>query len=220
MIDAYDQIRIVNLRTRADRRRQMRSELRRIGLATDPRVEFVNAVAPENAGPWPNLGAHGCYMSHLSILRAAQLANASVLIFEDDCDFTDAAMNSQWGLGSDIFYGGFGATDYTNLDSSDIQGSHCMGFNRAVVGRLITFLENLSRNPAPPPIDGAYVEFRRANPELRTEFARPQVAVQRQSPSDIAPGRFDRNKWLSFAVGLVRKVNRGRYRRRKMMDGL
>ena len=220
MIETYDQIRIINLVARADRRRQMISELRRLGLGADPRVEFFAAVVPDDAGPWPNPGARGCYMSHLSILRAAQAVGASVLILEDDCDFTEAALKSQWGQGSDIFCGGFGATDYANLDNSDIQGSHCIGFDRAVIGRLIRFLEDLTHTTSPPPIDGAYVEFRRANPDVRTEFARPQVAIQRQSSSDISPGRFDRNKLSRLAVGLLRKLNRGRNRRRRMMDGL
>lgn len=191
-----------------------------MGLDRDPRVKFVDAIVPDNPRSWSSRGARGCFMSHLSILKSAQEAGKSVLILEDDCDFTDAAVASKWGVGSDIFYGGFGATDYSDLQRSAVQGSHCMGFNRKTVPLVVKFLEDLATQSAPPPIDGAYVDFRRSHPTLQTEFALPQVAVQRQSSSDISPGRFDRNPISRFAVGLVRKLNRGRYRRRKMTDGL
>lgn len=220
LLERYDQIRIINLRTRKDRRRAITSELHRLGLKEDPRVEFFDAIVADNSGRWRTVGEYGCYLSHLSVLKSAEEAGSTILILEDDCDFTDAAFESKWGLGSDIFYGGIGAADYSCLETSNIQGSHCMGFNRKVLTRLVAFLENLADGPSPPPIDGAYVEFRRSNPDLVIEFALPQVAVQRQSPSDIAPGRFDRNKLLRFAVGILRKLNRSRYRRRKMMDGL
>jgi glycosyl transferase, family 25 len=220
LLKSYDQIWIINLSTRSDRRREMMQELDRLGLVRDPRVKFFNAIVPADAGNWNSLGEHGCFMSHLSILKEANAAGASVLILEDDCDFTDAALTSSWGVGTSIFYGGFGASDYTQLETGNIQGAHCMGFDRAVLPRLVSFLLELAAGPSPSPIDGAYVEFRRANPDLRTEFALPQVAIQRRSPSDISPGRFDRNKWSSLAVGVLRRLNRNRHRRAKMMDGL
>ena len=218
MIDAFDRIRIINLRSRADRRREMAGELKRLGLKNDPRVEFFEAIAPADRGKWRTIGEHGCYLSHLAVLRQAALAGESILLLEDDCDFTDAAQTSDWGAGSDIFYGGFSAADHSNLQTCDMQGAHCMGFSKAAVAPLVEFLERQAAGDSPAPVDGAYVDFRRANPQLRTEFASPQIAIQRQSSSDISPGRFDRNKLSRFAVGLVRKLNRGHNRRRKM-DG-
>jgi glycosyl transferase family 25 len=220
LLTAYDRIRIINLPERTDRRREMLGELKRIGLEGDPRVEFVEAVAPESSGAWDSRGAHGCYMSHLAILRAARDSDQSVLILEDDCDFTDAAFASDWGAGSDIFYGGFGASNFSDLHSSNIQGSHCMGFSRSVLPRLVQYIEQLTQVRSPPPIDGAYVRFRNENPDVLTSFALPQVAVQRQSASDIAPGCFDRNRWLALVIGLARRMNRNRYRRAKMMEGV
>jgi len=198
----------------------MLSELQRIGLNGDSRVQFVHAVAPESPGAWPSRGAHGCYMSHLKILRDAGSANESVLILEDDCDFTEAALSSKWGEGFDIFYGGFGATDFSNPHASNIQGSHCMGFSRKIVPQVVDFLTELAATESPPPIDGAYVRFRQENPSVLTDFAIPQVAIQRQSASDIAPGRFDRSRLLSLAVSVLRRLNRGRHRRRKMLEGM
>jgi glycosyl transferase family 25 len=220
LFEVYDVVRIVNLPSRADRRRAMQGELRRIGLFGDPRIAFFPAFAPEVSEPWRSRGERGCFLSHLAILKAAREAGQSVLILEDDCDFTDAAFDADWGKGSDIFYGGFGALNYSDLHASDVQGSHCMGFRASVVAPLVEFLEQLAQGEAPPPIDGAYVRFRRAHPELRTSFALPQVAVQRQSPSDIAVGRFDRSWPLAFLAGIARKLNRRRYRRLKMMEGM
>ena len=220
MLEAYDQIRIINLRTRTDRRREMVSELRRLGLANDPRVEFFDAIIPEGSGRWRTVGEHGCYLSHLAVLKQAALTGESILLLEDDCDFTDAAQTSDWGAGSDIFYGGFSAAGNSNLQTCDIQGAHCMGFGKAAVAPLVEFLERQAEGDSPAPVDGAYVNFRRANRQLLTKFASPQIAIQRQSSSDISPGRFDGNKLSRFAVGLVRKLNRGRNRRRKMMNGL
>ena len=218
MLAPYDRIRIINLRARADRRREMVGELERLELKNDPRVEFFEAIAPADCGKWRTIGEHGCYLSHLAVLKSAALAGESILLLEDDCDFTAAALSSEWGAGSDIFYGGFSATDYSQLQTSDLQGAHCVGFSHAVLTPLVAYLEQQAAGGSPAPVDGAYVDFRRANPQMRTAFALPQVAIQRQSSSDISPGRFHRIALTRFAVSLVRKLNRGGNRRRKM-DG-
>ena len=219
MIDAYDCIKIINLPARTDRRREMMGELKRMGLADDSRVEFFDAIAPADRGKWRTIGEHGCFLSHLAVLKSALKASKSILLLEDDCDFTTAAATSDWGAGSDIFYGGFTATDYSQLQTSDLQGAHCVGFDHAVLPALVAYLEQHAGGETPAPVDAAYVDFRRANPQVRTAFAQPQVAIQRQSSSDISPGRFDRNVVTRFVVSLVRKLNRGRNRRRKLIDG-
>ena len=220
LFDVYARVCVVNLPARNDRRREMTAELKRLGIANDPRLTFFPAIAPDLSEPWRSRGERGCFLSHLAILRTADAAGQSVLILEDDCDFTDAAGDSGWGRGTDIFYGGFGAADYSDLRHADIQGSHCMGFSRGVLPELVQFLEQLAEEPAPPPIDGAYVRFRKASPRFQVDFALPQVAVQRQSPSDIAPGRFDRSRALAFLARIARRLNRRRYRRLKMMEGV
>jgi glycosyl transferase, family 25 len=220
MLEAFDRIRVINLRARSDRRKQMIQELSRLGLAYDQRVEFFEAVVPLSEGKWASLGEHGCFMSHLSVLQDAMSAGESVLILEDDCDFTTAALTSPWGKGCDIFYGGFSAPDYSQLEKGNIQGAHCMGFSQKVVAPLVSFLVGVANSASPAPIDGAYVDFRRSHPQFVTEFALPQVAVQRQSPSDISPGRFDKNKWLQLGARVFRKLNRRRYRAQKMNEGL
>ena len=160
-------------------------------------------------------------MSHFAVVQKAAHLGKSLLLLEDDCDFTDAALRSRWGFNTDIFYGGYWVPDFVNPHAGPVQGAHCMGFSSHAISLLCPFFEQiLARDTAPPPADGLYVDFRGPTPEeLVTEFARPQIAVQRQSASDITPGRFDRNPVLAPFLRMARAFNRGRYRRQKMMEG-
>lgn len=213
--DAFDRIRIVNLPHRADRRREMKAELARIGLADDPRVAFFPAVRPEQPGSFTSIGERGCFESHRAILDEAAAAGESVLIVEDDCDFTDQARTFH-PLGDwDIFYGGYAASDPADPASSNIFGSHMMGFSAAGARMVSDYLRDLVQAEDTPPVDGAYVWFRRAHPEVGTLFAQPPLANQRPSRTDIADLRFfDRVPGLREAVGAARRLKRGLTRRR------
>ena len=103
----FDRIRIVNLPSRPDRRAEMMRELRRIGLEGDSRVQFVDGVIVENKAPWRALGEKGVFLAQLGIVSDAADAGESVLILEDDVDFTPDARS--WGRSpeSDIAYGGY-----------------------------------------------------------------------------------------------------------------
>jgi len=194
MLRGFDWIRVINLPYRTDRRADMLRELASIGLADDRRVAFFDAIRPEDAGDFYSVGAHGVYLSHLAILREAAQQGASVLILEDDCHFTPQAraadnladLDGTW----DIFYGGYEASLPSDLVRSDIVGAHMMGFTAETATRLCHYLDNLTYQGGHPPIDGAYVWFRRAHPEVRTRFAVPPLAVQRPSRSDIAGLQF------------------------------
>ena len=202
----------------------MTEQLARVGLEGDPRVQFFDAVRPADRGRFGSVGANGCFSSHLQILKAS--AGRSVLILEDDCDFTDALRDSPPPEDFDILYGGYlEASDPSDLDDSNIIGSHFMGFGAGTARRATDYLEGLladrvQHDPRAvqdptydphilPPIDGAYVWFRRAHPELRTIFADPQLAVQRPSRTDIGDQRFyDRLPLLRDAADWARRVRR------------
>ena len=216
----YQQIVIINLEKRADRRTEMRRELARLGLDGDPRVHFFPAIEAADPGRWKTNGEHGCFMSHYAVVREAALSGNSLLLLEDDCDFTDAARGSDWGKGSDIFYGGYWVPDFADPHSGPVQGAHCMGFSSRALPLLAQFFDQVvAGEERPPPADGVYVEFRRKYADMVTDFARPQIAVQRQSASDISPGRYDQNRLLAPFLQLARAFNRRRYRRLKMMEG-
>jgi hypothetical protein len=149
----------------------------------------------------------------LNILADAAAAAESVLVLEDDVDFTPAA--SQFGLppGSDIIYGGYEATDPSNLETSNIIGAHCMGFSARAAKGLVPVLNTLLDHPSPPPIDGAYVWFRRQHDDFRTVFETPPVAGQRPSRSDIAqPGALDRIPLMRGPMSAARGVKRRLFR--------
>lgn len=205
----FDRIRIINLPSRSDRRAEMLRELRRVGLEGDPRVQFVDGVLVGDKAPWRAPGEKGVFLAQLGIIRDAAGAGESVLILEDDVDFTPAA--SRWGRSPDcdIAYGGYMPADPDDLQSTDIIGAHCIGFSARAVQALAPFLTDLQSHESPPPIDGAYVWFRRQSEGYRTEFAEPVVAVQRPSRSDITPAHsFDEVVWLRTPMRAVRRLKR------------
>ena len=214
IFDQFDRIRIVNLPYRTDRRRAMDRELAKVGLSGDPRVSYFDAIRPEIAGSFTSIGARGVYASQKTLLGDAAAAGESLLILEDDCIFLPGARNRIFPDDWDIFYGGYHASLPGDLACSDIQGAHMMGFSKQGARLVFDYLDQLRYDGIHPPIDGAYVWFRRANPEVRTLFAEPPLAGQRPSRSDIASlAWFDRLPFLRSAATLARGLRRGASRK-------
>jgi glycosyl transferase family 25 len=209
IFNMFDRVRVINLRSRRDRRSQMNEELRKVGLLGDSRVAFFDAIRPEAPGRFSSVGARGVYASHMEILKDAARAGQSVLILEDDCDFVRDAERYIPPAPWDVFYGGYVAADPEHLTSSDIIGAHMMGFTAEGARYVVDFLETLACEGTHPPIDGAYVWFRRAHPDIPTLFAEPPLAHQRPSRTDIADLRFfDRMIGLREAASAARRVKR------------
>ena len=207
-LDRFDRIRVINLAERRDRRREMERELAAIGLANDPRVEFFPAIRPDDPGDFTSVGARGVYQGQFAILREAASANEAVLILEDDCAFDPVARDFPTDGPWDIFYGGYEAATPDNLITSDIIGAHMMGFTAAGAKAVVQYLDGLTYEGIHPPIDAAYIWFRRAHPEVVTHFATPPLAHQRSSRSDIAPRFFDRLPIVREAAQLARRIKR------------
>ena len=131
IFDAFDRIRIINLPHRRDRRNEMDRQLARVGLAGDPRVAYFPAFAPSAPGLFASKGAHGCFLSHLSVLEQAAAAVQSVLVLEDDCDFRMPAVLEYEMPACDVFYGGYIASDPGDLHSSDIMAPILWAFRPA-----------------------------------------------------------------------------------------
>ena len=209
IFDHFDEIRIINLPSRKDRRALMLGELRRVGLEDDPRVEFFDALSFADAGSFTSPGARGVFHSQLEILEQAARRGHSVLILEDDVDFVDGVENYRLNGDWAIFYGGYYPEDPQNLHESDIVGAHMMGFSAAIVPQVAAYLRSISVEGIHPPIDGAYVWFRRAHPEVPTLFATPALGHQRPSRSDIADLQFyDRVPVLRQGASAARSVKR------------
>ena len=201
----------------------MTRELTRFGLLDDPRVEFFQAYQFTDPGPFARAGSRGAFHSHLHILKDAAAANQSVLILQDDCEFLQSVRTSTPREDTDIFYGGYHALDPDDLHNSPIIGAHCMGFSAKAAREAALYLEAyLSPDFEPdrraasepgynprikPPIDGAFVWFRRKHPELRTEFR--LLSVQRSSVTDIGERRLRDRVWgLHRAVRMARRLRR------------
>lgn len=228
----FSHVYVINLKSRADRRREMADELARIGLSFDhPAVTLFPAVRPEDAGPFPSLGARGCFMSHLGVLADAEARGArAIAILEDDAAFApdfaarapamlDALARCEWG----VFYGGHHGfeTDAAGLvavpPAQGVGTTHFICLNRPAIGPARRYLEAMLTRPRGAPeggpmhVDGAYGWFRRDNPGFATFAAAPPLAVQRSSRSDVEGARwFDRAPMLREAAALARRVLRRR----------
>lgn len=203
-----DQIYVINLPHRQDRRREIAAQLRRAGSGLEAgNVTLFPAVRPEDPGPFPSIGARGCFLSHLGVLRAARDAgHEMILILEDDADFTqvflqdDAAagrlLARDWAMAW-LGHGGLavppGAEESFAIPAeSAFTMAHAVLVRRAAILGLVPYLETMLTRPEGDPaggpmhVDGAYTWFRRAHPQLGARATCGQWAVQRASRTDIA----------------------------------
>lgn len=233
--DTFQRIYVINLVSRADRRIEMAEQLRRIGIAIDsPQVQLFKAVRPDHAGPFSSIGAHGCFMSHLGVLRDAQaLGLDRILILEDDlnfaADFSARApkiFEQLEAVDWSMFYGGWkihtplppGAGGMEIDSSNGVETTHFLAFKGPAIAETVAYLETMLAREAGDPrggpmhVDGAYCWFRRSHPTRRTFIACPELGYQRSSRTDIHPPR-----WIDRILGvreLVAMMRRARNRRR------
>lgn len=232
LTDYFDRIYVINLPARADRRKEMTGELKRIGLSFDcPKVRLFPAVRPDDAGPFPSIGARGCFMSHLGILtEARQNGFERILLLEDDLNFVKnfarkikSVLNGLPETAWSVFYGGYGFAGEVTLKPVDglariapdigIRLTHFVGLQEPALGMAADyFTAMLAKQPGDPTggpmhVDGAYSWFRKDNPELVTIGACPELGYQRPSRSDILlPGWKDKAPLIRGLVGLGRKL--------------
>jgi hypothetical protein len=216
LFELFDQVRIINLVDRPDRRREMESQLVRAG-AIGSNVRFFEALRPVTAGEFPSVGARGCFESQLAVLREARDAGArSLLLLEDDFDFTrdgrtraaemfSKLFKSDW----DFFYGAhvlpseLRAGLVSVSPTEPVLTASFVAFRGRVLPVLIHFLESVSKRKAGSPdfgpmhVDGAYTVFRQLHPEYQTFAAFPPFGRQRSSRSDITPTRMVLDRWVA-----------------------
>lgn len=229
MRSLFDRIYVINLPDRTDRRREMVAQLGRIGLDADPLVEFFPAVRPADKGEFGSLGERGCFLSHLGALKdAVTKGHRSILILEDDVDWTPAALarnarldalcDTDWGF----LHGGRGhdrpapdgAVSLERLDPErELLLGHFIGLRGPVIGQMVGYLEAMLARPKGSPdggpmhVDGAYSWFRRAHPEVAAYVCTPSVAQQRSSRSDISvPTGWRATKAADWARRVLRPV--------------
>jgi GR25 family glycosyltransferase involved in LPS biosynthesis len=207
IFSAFDSIKIISLAKRRDRRKETTEELAPFGLIPGRGiVRFFNAIQANSINGFPNIGQHGCYLSHLAVLKESVKQNVTrLLVLEDDAmlmshmDDSHILLNNLDEKDWDILYLGhyippkFGDLHWVRTPSHEgVMCTHGYALNRRVIPRLITYLEECMLRPpndplgGPMPIDGAFSMFRAANPDVITYRASTALIHQRCSQSDIA----------------------------------
>jgi hypothetical protein len=205
MLDDFDCY-VINLPERVDRLRDFRLP-----------AKVFPAIRPTSPNGFESIGARGCFLSHLSVLKLAR--DRPLMIFEDDCDLVKGARwepLGDWG----IFYGGHRLEHPETPLAPDVPvvTAHMVGFHPDIIQRLITYLEAMLRRApgdargGPMHIDGAYSWFRRENPDVITKLAIPPIAFQRPSRSSIHPPRWvekvpmvDTMRRIKRAASMIRR---------------
>ncbi|MEH2492848.1 glycosyltransferase family 25 protein [Bradyrhizobium sp. AZCC 2230] len=214
---------IINLPERKDRRVEMIQQLNRTGWQAD----FFPAVRPDSTAGFPSIGAHGCFLSHLSVLKLAKDEGASsVLIMEDDLNFgrqfadewRSAYEQLLWNAPWSIFYPGHTVEDakegLARVDpDTGIRCTHFMLINGTALNIIIGEFEAILSRPAGDPlggpmhVDGAYSTVRAKNPDLHTFCYTPSLGYQRPSRTDVGAQKlFDKVTLLRPLVGLARRA--------------
>lgn len=233
LLDTFGRLIIINLPERADRRREIDTELCRLGLSLDhPAVHLFPAIRPATAAGFPSAGVRGAYLSHSAVMER-MLAEGweRLLVIEDDMAFTPGAAARLPGLaralaGRDwgILYGHPGdmpertpAPDADGLialppDLGLIQ-LHFLGLSREAVAVILPELRRMQERPEGSPeggpmhVDGALNFLRKRQPGLNALAVSPAIATQRASRSDIAPRRwYDRVPLLRGLTGALRRL--------------
>ncbi len=213
---------VINLKHRTDRRLAMREQLSTVGW----NAEFFPAVRPQDPAGFPSIGARGCFLSHLSVLKKAEHTGAQhVVILEDDLNFGEAfadhwksAMSALTAHEWSIFYPGHTIKNLPPglsriAPETGIQCTHFMVIRGRALPKLIAGLETiLSRPPGHPlggpmHLDGAYSTIRAQDHTLATYAYFPALGYQRSSRTDVGVGKwFDRVGLLSPFVDAARKL--------------
>lgn len=233
LLDCFERIYVINLPERADRRAEISAQLAKVGLSwNSPAVQLYPAIRPTHRGEFSTIGARGCFLSHLAVLKDAyQRGVASLLILEDDVDFSpqlasdwpavrDALQSAPWAL----FYGGHvvdtpppaerSATWWIAPEAA-VQTAHFLGLKRSALEALVPYLEAMLERKAgdaaggPMHVDGAYSWFRSEHPALQTLASVHQLGKQRASRTDIHNLRwFDRWRGVRSVAQAMRQLRR------------
>lgn len=205
LLDQFDQVYIINLPQRTDRKRGIQQQFARIGLDfDDPKVNLFKAMRPESRGKWPTIGAKGCFFSHLNVLQHATTADyQSILILEDDADWSDsfikqghAILDQMSQIEWDILHGGLEVGGnvpklHPLPNELEVIQSHFVALKGQTIGKLAAYLTAMAAREAGDPrggpmhVDGAYNWFRNQHPTAQSFIAVPCIAQQRPSRTDI-----------------------------------
>ncbi len=230
--EAFGLVRVIHLPDRKDRFREVSAQVEALGMRFgEGGVELYTATRPAEVAGFPSLGSHGCFLSHLDILRDARDRGVeSVLVAEDDFEVPAreaqrigalaAALREQaWGFAylghiEELPAAEAGAAPDFCAFTGAVRQAHLFAVHQDVLPGLVAYLEGcLVRPPGDPvggpmDVDGAYTMYRAAHPEVVTLLARPSMAGQRSSRSDIRFRSAETIPGIREAFSLARRVRR------------
>jgi glycosyl transferase, family 25 len=229
----FDRIYVINLRERGDRRLEITDQFAKIGVAIDGNcVSFYSAVRPTDQGNFPSIGARGCFMSHFGILEdAIYHGYKSILILEDDADWTNAALRSTEEFAQVLaqtpwmfLHGGLGGRISNKVSSialiplspeQPMRLTHFIGLRGSAIATARHYFAAMLERPAgsalggPMHVDGAYSWLRKAHPEINGYVCEPSLAKQRPSNSDVTPASGVKAlPIVRDVLGIARKIRR------------
>ena len=235
----FDRVYIINLPRRNDRWRHVERELDRVGVALKSgKVERFEAVRPETADGFESIGRRGVFLSHFAIARhVLQDGLQSVVVLEDDVAFTPAMLahgaslvRQLQGRPWHIALLGYLEVDAPVAKRQELLvgppawlplpgpriGSHCYALHREVLPALVDYMAAVEKRPSGHPMggrmgaDATYNMFCSLHPQFTALVARPNLAGQMRSASDLMP------RWFDQVPGLREMLRAARsFRRRK-----
>lgn len=229
--DHFDRLYIINLPQRKDRWRHVQRELERIGVLLKPgKVERFEAIRPESADGFESAGRRGVFMSHFAIVqRALRDGLSSVVVLEDDVAFTPAMLEHGNNLAGQLrqIPWHIALLGYLEIDASPEAlrelvsgpaawlplpgpriGSHFYALHGDVLPALVEYMGQVQKRPPGHPqgarmgADATYNMFCSLHPQFRALIARPNLAGQIRSASDLMPNWMDQ-------VPVLRELRRG-----------
>ena len=232
VFEQFDQVRIINLRERTDRKAGVLKELARIGFdKVAPPLSFYTAERPAQV-PEGDFAPKGSLISHREVIREALAAGArSLLVLEDDVFFAEppasavddiiAAMGrTDWDI---IYFGRLSCDIEPAADRGDagplvpwrkgVIGGHFYGMTRPYMERILLFLDSLGKvelgmeDVRPSFRDGAFGLYAERNADVKQFLAAPNLALQRSSRTDLHKlALYDRIPGVRNFVGAVRNL--------------
>lgn len=215
MLDYFESVYCINLAAREDRLQRVQEEFGDKGLSKFfNRFKAINLRRYEVAskydraiGPYHVVPNAGCLASHRAIIKEAnEKGLRSVLVFEDDVQFTDDLseltpsiedLNKQnWGL----FY--LGATIEEKMtavterlfQTSAAKATHAIAYNHTVYGDMLRLIPEEPEELLQFTVEYTAVDnflIKEIQSKHNTFICNPMVAVQGRSFSDIVQMNID-----------------------------
>lgn len=233
IMDYFEKVRIINMVSRTDRRKETEQEFARHKFEINThKVSFFDAITPDEPKGFPNKGARGCFLSHLSILENSLKSNSrNLLILEDDIcfskhisEFGKQCIKDLSNMDWDIVYFGHtfenspGPIQWLPLEKPT-QLSHFYALNGSAIKRLAECLELMLLRPGGHPeggpmhYDGALNTFIKQNTDLKIFYISTDLGYQRPSKTNIHEHSFlDSNPVVQPIMTLLRLIKQTYYR--------